>query len=584
MRNLPAATALALLLLIPGAHALTYHDTSPAGPLFPEWDGGSTEIEFADINLDGHVDFLSIGDHGSPYINTDQHGVMVYFGDGAGGWSIHMEGNFGYGGIAVGDVDNDGLLDVGYGMHHDYASGDLGDQLIEVALGDGTGTAWIPWDDGLASNGENYGMFATDFADFDLDGDLDLVSGSFGCCNGIHVYLNNGDGTWTQSFALTGGNAQHQLATGDVNGDGYPDIAASYQHGTVFLGDGAGGFTIADAGLPAAGTSGVAGVALGDVDHDGCADLAFVQSGAVHVYVWRADHWEPRIDGLPPAAGFNIAQLWDLDLDGHVDVAASGDGACAIALGDGSGGWTAGGGFTAPEAVGTQAFRAGGDVDHNGYPDFVFLQEEGDWITYQNYLYVYAEDTLPTERFVVMQYPRGCETLVLGTVATLCWSAAHLGDAPSRVTIELSPSGPTGPWQPIAQGIPDSGHHQWLVAGPITSEAHVRVTLDQDGQSVAGISGPFRLISLDPAAVLQDFVPERASFRILPNPIIAGAWVQVEGEILEILTPTGRILNRLALRNGAVYWPRTDCRGARLPAGQYILRAGDRTRRAVLMP
>ena len=155
---------------------------SPASPLplayreqtggfaAPGLDGGDTEVEFADVNGDGHLDLVSIGDHGSPFVNTQQHGVMVWFGNGSGGWSLSQNGNFGYGGVAVGDVDNDGRLDVAYGMHHDYSSNDFGDQLIEVALGDGSGLAWTPWDDGLATNGETYGMFATDLADVDNDG------------------------------------------------------------------------------------------------------------------------------------------------------------------------------------------------------------------------------------------------------------------------------------------------------------------------------------------------------------------------------------------------------------------------------
>ena len=65
--------------------ALDYVDASPPDdPPFPEWEGGDTVLRFADINGDGHVDLLSIGDHGSPYINTNQHGIMVLFGDGAG--------------------------------------------------------------------------------------------------------------------------------------------------------------------------------------------------------------------------------------------------------------------------------------------------------------------------------------------------------------------------------------------------------------------------------------------------------------------------------------------------------------------
>ena len=40
-------------------------------------------MEFADINMDGFVDILSIGDHGCPNINATEHGIMVWFGDGS---------------------------------------------------------------------------------------------------------------------------------------------------------------------------------------------------------------------------------------------------------------------------------------------------------------------------------------------------------------------------------------------------------------------------------------------------------------------------------------------------------------------
>ena len=84
----------------------------------PYFEGGNSEFVFADINKDGNVDILSIGDHGSPNVNSNQHGVMVWFNNGRGEFELHMEGQFGYGGIAVGDVNNDGHYDVAYGMHH----------------------------------------------------------------------------------------------------------------------------------------------------------------------------------------------------------------------------------------------------------------------------------------------------------------------------------------------------------------------------------------------------------------------------------------------------------------------------------
>ncbi len=569
------------------AHAwgLDYVDSSPAGAQFPEWDGGDTGLRFADINQDGDVDFLSIGDHGSPYINTDQHGIMVYFGDGSGGWSIHMEGNFGYGGIAVGDVNNDGLLDVGYGMHHDYSSTDFGDQLIEVALGDGTGTAWTPWDDGLATGGETYGMFATDFADFDNDGDLDLASGSFGCCNGVHVYRNNGDGTWTQTWARSGGNADARLCWGDVNGDGLADIAATYQNGAIFLGDGEGNFTLAVDGLPSAGTYGLAGVSLGDIDGDGCADLSFARGGGVHVYAWRADHWENSSTGLPATGDYAITKLWDMDVDGRLDLLAIGEGTCTVWLGDGSGNWVAGGGFYNGPAGSSAALATGGDIDHNGLPDVAYVQREGSWPSDHNYLYVYRETSTPVQRSVAMQFPRGQETFHAGSVQVIRWAAAQIGSEPALITLELSTTGPAGPWLPIAGGIPDSGHRQWTVPGPATETAQIRITLTQGMENVAAVSDAFRILPGGTTAVadgnpagshtitprllvLGNPVRGRANFRILNS---AGALPDRSSRWnLTIFTPAGRSIRQFETTSSMVEWDLLGHSGHPVPAGVYL--------------
>lgn len=134
----------------PPPHPLAYFESSNGLGL--GLDGGRTELEMVDVDGDGHVDLVSVGDHGSPFINTQQHGVMVWFGSGLGQWTLQQEGDFGYGGVAVGDVNGDGFQDVGYGVHHDYSATDLGDQLLEVALGDGSGISWQAWDDGLATD------------------------------------------------------------------------------------------------------------------------------------------------------------------------------------------------------------------------------------------------------------------------------------------------------------------------------------------------------------------------------------------------------------------------------------------------
>ena len=468
------------------AGTLSYVESS-AGLSTPTMEGGRTEIEFGDVNADGHPDLVSIGDHGNPFIGSGEHGIMVWFGDGTGTWNVVQTGDFGYGGIALADVNLDGHLDAGYGMHHNYSDDDFGNQLLEVALGDGTGANWTPWDNGLASSGESWGMFGTDFADVDHDGDLDLGSISFGCCAGLHVYLNHGDGTWTQSWGILGGNSSQDFTFGDVNGDGFADFVSAHDSGTVYVGDGKGGFTLADANLP--GSSWKSGVSLGDVNGDGRDELAWRTSGGVFVYsLDESGTWQNLSGILSSVAGFNLTQLVDMNLDGDGDIIVFQDGETRIYLGDGAGNWSLETTIISDPSCGFAAMRGGTDVDHNGFPDFAFVAEEdcGAFTGGTNQLHLYKEASVPREPFIFPAWPVGGEVMYAGAVQFIDWHAAAPdsldGDEPPRITIEVSTSGSEGPYTTIADGVPGNGRFQWLIPDdlPATENAVLRFTLATD--------------------------------------------------------------------------------------------------------
>jgi hypothetical protein len=483
-----ASAALVALLAVMGVGSsialgqLSYVDRS-AGLGVPELDTGKMEIEFGDVDGDGHLDLVTIGDHGSPH-GSDEHGVTVWFGDGAGHWSIFQYGNFGYGGVALGDVNHDGFLDVGYGMHHNYSGVDLGDQLLEVALGDGTGQLWTPWDDGLATHGEDWGMFGADFADVDNDGDLDLGATSFGGSNGARVYANNLDGSWTQTSAQACGNSTMLFAFGDFNGDGLADFASAGGSATVAFGDGSGNFTATMAGSRS-------GISMGDVNDNGRDDLAYVSNGGIKVSTYTDDGtWQDISGNLPASGGFVLTRIADMNVDGFGDIVAFAPGSdtpgtIAIYLGDGAGDWQLATTITTPDCHGFSTLQAGMDLDHNGYPDLLVVQEEDYFIppfiwVDKNQLYCYAEASTPDTTWIHPLYPRGGETIIAGSVRFIDWTAAIPGGGPSAMAIELSIDGPDGPWMPIVASTPNNGRYQWLVpAGLPTSETcHLRYALD----------------------------------------------------------------------------------------------------------
>ena len=483
-----------------GSRQVLHYVERSSGLEEPAWEGGDSELEFADVDADGNPDIVSIGDHGNPGIGSTEEGIMTWFGDGAGTWSWVHAGYLGYGGCALGDVDGDGTLDIAYGMHHAYGSGDLGDQLQEVALGDGTGTGWVPWDDGLADEGQSWGMFATDLGDIDADGDLDVGASGFGSADGMHAWLNEQDGTWRRSFGFLGGNSGQVFTFGDVDGDGILDIATAKQEATVWAGDGEGFFVSADGNLPPPGEyEYYDGPDLGDVDRDGRDDLAYCDvAGNPHVWLSRGrGHWEEASAGLPGLGGCRYTALEDMDADGSVDLVTFGSREVHVFRRTGPGGsWEEAASFTVPDNPGTaHAFRADADFDHNGRLDMVTLAEErpSPWES-RNWLRAWAEATPPSALRVRLLHPGPHRRLLAGQVRFVRWVTEVPPPGPARIRLELSVTGPGGPWLPLAEDLPDNGRWQWLVPARFSSDCWIRITATTaEGQVTAVGDGPFEI-------------------------------------------------------------------------------------------
>lgn len=142
--------------------------------------------------------------------------------------------------IAVGDYDNDGYPDVamtGFDEAARYESEDPIEAFRVVYLyrnnGDGTFELQkTPLDGTSQFHGLTDGSVVLE--DLDLDGHLDLLTTGYGASrtSEVHIYWNNGDGTFTEhgDKIYSVSNAMSTIA--DLNADGLPDLilAGHYQN------------------------------------------------------------------------------------------------------------------------------------------------------------------------------------------------------------------------------------------------------------------------------------------------------------------------------------------------------------------
>lgn len=177
--------------------------------------------------------------------------------------------------------------------------------------------------------------------DIDGDGDLDVVvSDRKGPDRGCW-WLENpmrasapSSGAWERHPIGGQGLEVMFMAAGDVDGDGRRDLAAAVRRGDllIFRRDAADAAwtTLSVAMPPDAG--GGKGVAIGDIDRDGRADLVFSCEGAEgrHGVMWlsRQDNaaleqatWAAHpVSGTEAGVKYDLVELLDLDADGDLDI------------------------------------------------------------------------------------------------------------------------------------------------------------------------------------------------------------------------------------------------------------------------
>jgi hypothetical protein len=278
------------------------------------------------------------------------------------------------GGVAVGDFDGDGILDV-----------------VAVQFAGSTSTVYVLKGDGhagfalMSSLPASASLSGSVTGDFDGDGKLDLAVSAGG--SDVWLYRGDGHGGFGLPYVLhTSLSVVSRLATLDVDASGRVDLLVSGSAGfgynvlsTYTLGSA--GIFVATNGPDGGGNQCPFDLATGDVDGDGRPDAVTVERyvggcpNEIRTFLVRSG---TTVQLRQPATSLWSPVLADFDGDGHNDLAAVRGSlygvptGLAVQLGDGAGGFGPEAVFAVPDNVNREtAILTAADLDGDGRPDLV---------------------------------------------------------------------------------------------------------------------------------------------------------------------------------------------------------------------
>ncbi|HBY06828.1 MAG TPA: hypothetical protein DEH22_03230, partial [Chloroflexi bacterium] len=227
-------------------------------------------------------------------------------------------------GIALGDYDGDGDLDLALGN-----SSLTSDDYNRIYSNNGSGAFSLAWTAPITAD-----TYSVAWADYDRDGDLDLAVGNLGLGSGgqaNQIYRNDGSNTFVAVWTSPDSNQTRSLAWADFDSDGDLDLAVGnydapnqiYRNDTQ-PGDLAPNLTLI--WEAPGGAESTYEVAWGDCDGDGDPDLVSGNYDRPNL-LYRNDgtsdngEWRFSLSWMTNVARKTTSLAWsDYDSDGDLDL------------------------------------------------------------------------------------------------------------------------------------------------------------------------------------------------------------------------------------------------------------------------
>ncbi|MGB3654038.1 MAG: FG-GAP-like repeat-containing protein [Rivularia sp. (in: cyanobacteria)] len=379
------------------------------------------DVALGDVNGDGRQDIVTA----NSYYSDGRVSVLLNEGDGTFADSTDYTVDTSPDSLTLGDVNGDGRLDIVTANYYYYENGlsvllqnedgtfsdntnyTTGGDVRSVVLGDADGDGFL---DLLAANYDNDsvsvllnkgdGTFKTETETETTEYDSEFTSKSvivgdinqdsipdtliLSYENTVAARLGNGDGTFTPEINSTIGTSNtflEQVALGDVNGDGLPDLVAVSnnfdgitENLSVLLGNGNGTF---DSESKYAVGDRPLSVALGDVNGDGRQDIvtANYYGNSISVLLGNSDgSFTAQTEYASGEQPTSVA-LGDINGDGRQDIVTGNrySSSVSVLLGNGDGTFAEKTDYATESIVASLAL---GDVNGDGSPDIVTATDD----------------------------------------------------------------------------------------------------------------------------------------------------------------------------------------------------------------